>query len=423
MKQFFSRHWNTISSIGVKPGMDPQHVRTLQITNRISVVGILGLFLGSLHTFYVQDYFLATAIFGFMVVFAATLLFSFFGMHRIGVYYMLFIINIAIFYFNGYCGPDGGVYFYYFPITLVIAFLFDFTQVRHLLVFLAVTGAFLLVSIYTGHKLFFTGTLTGWQIERMWNFNLFNSMLFVFYFTYIIMTINHNQLAGFNQRMKERRESEEKIKLALREKETLLAEVHHRVKNNLSVVSSLLNLQSNLVNNDYTRDVLIESRNRVASMALIHQKLYGNNSFAELNFTNYITDLVSEIRQTYPDALTRNVTIDLQGDPTGLELTTAIPCGLILNELLSNCYKHAFTGRPKGNIRILFRQEGNDYLLRVSDDGNGLPEDFDPEQSSSLGTTIISSLAEQIDAEYGFEKNEGSGTVFHMHFSRVNPAE
>lgn len=408
--------WKKITSVGVLPGMEPRQSRMIRLTNRLSIAGIFALLLGALHTLYVDDVFLAAVIAGCMCVFSLTLLLNGMGLVRFAMYYMLLVINGSIFYFDGYCGPNGGVYFYYFPIILTIAFLFDYSQVRPMVIFMLVTGAFFFVGIVTNHELFSTGTLSEWQVERMWRFNLFNSILFVVYFTVVIMRMNYEQVAQFEQRMKERKEAEERIRMALREKETLLAEVHHRVKNNLAVVSSMLNMQSNLVNHDYTREVLIESRNRVASMALIHQKLYSNNSFAELNFGSYISELVEEIKQSYSVANCEKVKIVQTCEPHPLSLTTAIPCGLILNELLSNCYKHAFHDREEGEVHIAFLRENGRFVLRVTDDGNGLPDGFDHTRSESLGITIISSLADQLDARFGYSGRDGSGTVFSMQF-------
>jgi|GEM_PF-818131 len=408
--------WNKLSALGVEAGMDSREIRMVTLTNRFCVVGAFALLIGSLHTFIIEDHFLGTAILGFMLLFMGGLLLNYFKFYRAAMMYLLLIINSALFYFDAYCGPEAGVYFYYFPFMLAIALLLDFSQPVWLLIFISVTVFFLVLAIATNHSLFLNESLRHEQIRRMWSFNLLNSVLVVFYCTYLIIGMNHQQYLGFMQRIEERREAESKIRAALSEKETLLAEVHHRVKNNLSVISSLLSLQSNLVNNEYTRGVLIESKNRVSSMALIHQKLYGTSSFSEIHFSKYISELVDEIKLSYIDTLSSDIRVELQSDKASLNLTSAIPCGLILNELLSNCYKHAFRRRSEGLIRISFREKQGEYELQVEDNGHGLPGGFDPESSASLGMTIISSLAGQIDASYEFKNRESGGTSFRMRF-------
>jgi two-component sensor histidine kinase len=226
----------------------------------------------------------------------------------------------------------------------------------------------------------------------------------------VIIRMMYSQYQHFNKRMEERRIAEESMKLAIREKETLLAEVHHRVKNNLAVISSLLNLQMNTVNNDYTRNVLRESRNRVASMALIHQKLYQHTNVEQIDFGSYASELVQEIKRSYPENTTGNISIHLEAEHIPVSLTKAVPAGLMLNELLSNCYKHAFHGRNAGNIFIRFKKPGGQCMLEVEDDGIGLSGDFKIEKQESLGMTIIQSLAAQIDAGISIEGNKGCGT-------------
>jgi two-component sensor histidine kinase len=232
----------------------------------------------------------------------------------------------------------------------------------------------------------------------------------------VIVRMMYAQFTDFNQRMEERSAAEESMKLAIREKETLLAEVHHRVKNNLAVITSLLNLQMNVVNNEYTRNVLLESKNRISSMALIHQKLYQNSNVEQIDFGLYANELVQEIRRSYPRNTTEAINISLEIEHIPLSLTKAVPAGLILNELLSNCYKHAFREHKSGNIFIRFKKPGKQCILEVEDNGVGLSGDFKMEQQESLGMTIIQSLAEQIDATLSMTGNTGTGTAVKIVF-------
>ena len=201
------------------------------------------------------------------------------------------------------------------------------------------------------------------------------------------------------------RKRAERVLDSLREKEALLREIHHRVKNNLAVVSSLLYLQSTYTDDPLTVRILRESQDRLRSMALVHETLYRSNDFRSVDFAEYVARLCDELRHTYglasgPVRLTR----ELESLPLSLEV--AVPCGLILNELIANCVRHAFPAERAGEIRIGLRAlEGGRAEFTVVDDGVGLPPEFDPQRSTTLGLRIIRSLAKQVDAELALSDN------------------
>ncbi len=169
----------------------------------------------------------------------------------------------------------------------------------------------------------------------------------------------------------ERKRAEEQIKNSLHEKEVLLKEIHHRVKNNLQVVSSLLSLQSGYPRVESVRDLFVESQNRVKSMALIHEKLYQSQDLANIDFSDYIESLAHHLFHSYtanPDLVTLTTDVDVS-----LDIDHAIPCGLIVNELLSNSLKHAFPDERRGAINLYFHVNDTHFTLRFADDGGGLP--------------------------------------------------
>lgn len=209
------------------------------------------------------------------------------------------------------------------------------------------------------------------------------------------------------------RVSDEQIKASLREKELLLAEVHHRVKNNLAVISGLLGLQSGYVKDKQAKELFNESRNRIHSMALIHDKLYRNETLARIEFSNYISDLVSNIRVSY-NASNTDIRFHLECCNSHIDIKNAVPCGLILNELVSNAYKHAFKGRESGEIRISFQQEGESFRLEVSDNGIGYHPGKNLSEVPTLGLTLVTSLVEQIEGN--LEMRNTNGTTFTILF-------
>ena len=207
------------------------------------------------------------------------------------------------------------------------------------------------------------------------------------------------------------------IEASLKEKETLLREIHHRVKNNLQIISGLLNLQSRQIENTEAQEAVRESRNRVKSMALIHQKLYQQDNLTSINIKEYLSDLTSSVQQTFKDNRT-NITVNIDCDDLKLDVDTAIPLGLIINELVTNCYKYAFTGKAEGTISIQLHKQINNLELIVKDNGIGLPESFNPEQTRSFGMKLIQSLAAKLEASMkAFTDN---GTVIKLSIPYTN---
>jgi two-component sensor histidine kinase len=204
------------------------------------------------------------------------------------------------------------------------------------------------------------------------------------------------------------RDSEARLKVALHEKEVLLKEIHHRVKNNLQVVCSLLRLQGDTIGDSVLRELFHESEHRIRSMALIHETLYQTPNVARFHLAPYLRTLSDELFRAYgvdPQCIALTSRID----EVVLPLDAAIPCGLILNELLSNALKHAFPNGRRGDIRIEL-QAGPDQqvLLRVVDTGVGLPEGFDVCHTDSLGMQLVCALTEQLQGAIAVERDGGT---------------
>ena len=213
----------------------------------------------------------------------------------------------------------------------------------------------------------------------------------------------------------ERKQAEEQLKASLKEKEVLLREIHHRVKNNLQVVSSLLNMQTRATKNKNVKDILSESRNRINTMALIHSQLYESGNLSEINMKGFMDKLLVQLFQIHsvPD---RKISLVVQAVDCSLPISTAVPVGLIANEILTNTFKHAFVNRKEGKIDVSLRaSEKGVVSLTVSDDGAGLPEGFDINASKTLGLHVVKILAEeQLDGN--IEVVSDNGTTFKVKF-------
>ena len=207
--------------------------------------------------------------------------------------------------------------------------------------------------------------------------------------------------------MTEHEAAEQKIKTALLEKEVLLKEIHHRVKNNLQVVSSLLSLQSRGAPDEATRQMFKESQNRVQSMALIHEELYQSKSLSELDFPTYIIQLTSHLFRSHQISSSR-IELVTKVDDVQLGVELAIPCGLIINELVTNALKHAFPAGSGGKVEIELTQGEDGFVLCVRDNGVGIPEEIGLRNSDTLGLRLVRSLVLQLEGKARIERSEGS---------------
>jgi two-component sensor histidine kinase len=226
-----------------------------------------------------------------------------------------------------------------------------------------------------------------------------------------------NQFACIFADVTDRYRMEKQISDDLKEKVTLLKEIHHRVKNNMQIVISLLNLQSAGIEDPAILNMFRESRNRIYSMALVHEMLYGSEKLSSIDFGKYLAKLVENVEEAYKTG-SRQVACRIEAEDVKLGIEDAIPCGLIVQEIVSNSHKHAFPehwkGEPRIHIRILV--EGDMVDLTVGDNGVGIPSRAVFGESKSLGMTLIRLLGkDQLGGEVSFETGE-SGTEFKIRF-------
>ncbi len=229
------------------------------------------------------------------------------------------------------------------------------------------------------------------------------------------------KVVGNIQDITDRKLAEERLLASLREKEVLLKEVHHRVKNNLQVISSLLNLESQRVQDLQVLEAFRETQNRVRSMALVHERLYRSTDLARVDFGEYIRNLVASLISSYHTPA-QGFSYEVNAEDAFLGVDVAIPCGLILTELVSNAFKHAFPAGKKGEILISFHRRGDGaYALRIKDNGVGLPPGLDIRNTGTLGLQLVHTLTRQLGG--ALELNLGEGNEFTLTFRDGNRGE
>ncbi len=219
----------------------------------------------------------------------------------------------------------------------------------------------------------------------------------------------------------DRKASELKLQQSLQEKEVLLKEIHHRVKNNLQIVFGLLELQSRSINDQHIKVLFEESQNRIHSMALIHEMLYRSSNLSQIDFATYLSDLLHSLAQSYNvDAQSISFYIDVE--VFSLNIESALPCGLIVNELITNALKHAFPNQRIGNIKLIcHKNQENRVCLTIGDDGIGLAKDIDVDKITSLGLQLVYSLTKQLKGTIVIDRLEG--TTFRLEFNEIADRE
>lgn len=223
------------------------------------------------------------------------------------------------------------------------------------------------------------------------------------------------KIEGIVQDITEQKIIQQVIEKSISEKETLLKEIHHRVKNNMQVISSLLNLQANIIQDEKLKEILHDSKERIHSMAVIHDLLYRNHDVSMINFSDYISQLANELRASY-SRTEKEISLKIDMPNVHYEIDLAVPLGLIINEILTNAFKHAFTEQNSGVVEIfLNRVNDKTCQLQIVDNGKG----FNPsliESNQSLGMMIIENLTNQIDGQMNLRSNSG-GTTYEITFN------
>lgn len=217
-------------------------------------------------------------------------------------------------------------------------------------------------------------------------------------------------LQGLAYDITESKRAEALIEASLREKETLLQEIHHRVKNNLQITSSLLKLQSARVGDEASRRALTESQSRIHAIALVHEMLYRAADLSRIDFAEYARRLVEQIGRTQDSSAAR-IIVAIEIDPVRLTIDSAVPCGLLVGELVSNCFKHAFPGGRRGRILVRLRASSGACELDVIDDGVGLPPGVDAATPGSLGIALVRALAKQLQGTLALASSDVGTTV------------
>jgi PAS domain S-box-containing protein len=228
---------------------------------------------------------------------------------------------------------------------------------------------------------------------------------------------HHIGFIAIQDNITKRVEMEKKIRESLQEKNVMLAEIHHRVKNNLAIVSGLLELETHDNDDKQTVDFIRKSQTRIKSMAIVHEKLYESNSLSNINLREYVEELTDTIRANWIED-DSTITFDLSIDEVDININQAIPFSLIIHELITNAIKHAFDSNQNGRIEVEIYESANQINLRISDDGDNVPSGFDIEASQKLGLTLVQILCKQLEGTLAVDTT--GGLTYRLSFEKKN---
>lgn len=401
MKTFLNKLINT----GVKPGYQPWEKHLTRKLNSITLISIssitlaISFFLIIGHTQFIFDS--SLALLALTIVFALNRFknykwsaFWFFGYG----FYFFIPINLKM-------GSGSYMILFYFPLIISMVQILGRRETLKQLIILSAICLLSIITIAIGFKLkVYTNDLTDEATTNLAVFNIILSFITTISYTLVIVSESIRQ--------------ENLIRKMLKEKEILLAEVFHRVKNNMNIITSLLNLKKNMSSSTEVQNALEDCRTRVFAMALVHENIFNNNNIIGLNFKGYIKNLITEI--VYSQSDKGKVDILLETEDVNLELSNAISCGLILNELITNSFKYAQSETKKLQIQVVLKNHKGSVELQVKDNGPGLPNEY-IKNADSLGLELIKSLSDQIGGVYSFSNN--LGLAFNLKFKHVSLKE
>ncbi len=414
--------------LGINSTMTMQFSDRIKIINKFCLLCIVYTIPYIIFSCYLNFYSSAFVFFSAQILFVFSLYLNYLQKFKFSKIVVVVGTNFSVFYLSLFYGFSSGFHLYYFTSPLIVLSLFSFDELKNFILAISIY----MISIVT-LVVFYLMDIEPMVVisinisDFLYSINIFLAMSFS-----ILIAVN---FSNFNKKINatlvekniilvenenllkseifERKNTSKKLQESLSEIEILLSETHHRVKNNLAVVSGMLDLQMLSTDDKKLKSVLTDSRNRIKSMSLIHESLYQYNNLSQIEFSRYLYTLTDEIRKTYP-SLSNTIELNRKFETIHLSVSKAIPCGLLINEVLSNSYKHAFVGRLTGVIDIIFIKQNNSIVLTIKDNGVGF-DNSKIGKDSSLGTSLIGAFSKQLKGEYSFSYEQG--TVFSITFN------
>ena len=395
---------------GVEPHQSSHDLRRIKTINLLNILVIFFLLIGFFNYFILKTELKVVPSLIFITLATASLTLSKFLKTNLSFLLFTLNVNLSIFFINKCYPLSVGSYVFYFPVIVSIVLLNKPSiKDRYAKLHFSICILFFLATLFIDVPQWQLKGLTERQINLLLYFNIGIAAVLTGLLSGLMNRLISNQNKEILLQNRDLTVAKQEINLSLKEKEVLLAELHHRVKNNLAIISGLLNLQEDATENEDAKKIISDSKTRIMSMALVHKMLYENRELKSINVGRYASELISELFNSYN--LSKSVIVNEEYDQIDLPVNKSIPLGLILNEVVTNSIKYSFKNnqKHKGLFEIRIKLSNNNVQLTLKDNGHGFPEDFNSESDTrSLGIYLIKTLAEQIDGKVWFSNDNGA---------------
>jgi two-component sensor histidine kinase len=414
---FFHKHvpllkkvFYTLLGLGIEDKQSSHDKRRIKTTNLINLIMILFIMIGYTNYFILKKDFPFFTFTSFLLLAVLSLFLN--KIKKTDLSFLLFTINInlSIFFTNKYYPIEVGAYLFYFPLIVSVVLLNNPSlKDKHSIIHFSICILFFLTNLLFDFPAFQLQTLSPDQTKLLWYYDLVMSASITAVLSFLLTRIIYTQNREIIVQNEDLKNAKETVNTSLREKEILLAELHHRVKNNLAIISGLLNLQEDATPNIEAKQIISDSKTRILSMALVHKMLYENAELKSIDLGKYAAELIYELFYSYN--LLKTVTVTEDYDHIVLPVNKSIPLGLILNEVVTNSIKYAFKSlrNQKGIFNVSIKLNESNVNLIIKDNGPGFTKDFNPDSDTlSLGIYLVKTLAEQIDGKVEFTNDNGA---------------
>ncbi len=402
--------FGNLVNLGVKSEMEFYEIREARMVNLFAWIAFIGSVAGITTVFFIQaNYPTFIAMFSVFTALAVLIL-NYKGFHSAATFTFVLTTNVSVFIIVQQYTANVGNYLYYFPLIFCVALVHNPTKTntRTIFLFAMIAVSFLCSWIFDIDSLKNT-TVSEKDNEVLLIYNSVLTFFITIVLVYLVVKLINRQNNEAISLLHKEQAAQKIIGQSLKEKETLLAEIQHRVKNNLAIIAGLLNLQSEKAPCETSRQLMVESRNRVMSIAMVHERLYKKDNLSKIDLKLYLSELVKEVIKSFP-VTAQQIEIQEDLEKVELEITKAVPIGLIVNEALTNSLKHAFKNSSESpKVKIKMQAIYDRIHLSMSDNGTGFT-DTHKRGETSLGLSLIESLSDQIDAEIVF-RNDGGACV------------
>lgn len=404
---------NTIILYGVASDKTEHERRRIKTVNLLNLIVAVFISIGIFNHFVLHTKMNFWPTLSFVVFAFISLYLSKINLTSLSFILFTLNVNLAILFINKCYPIETGCYVFYFPVIVSIVLLNKPTfRDKFALLHFSLVIIFFSVNLFVDIPAWRLEGVEASQVKVLLTANLIMSATLTGLLSGLMNRMISNQNNEITTRNVRLSKTQEELNVSLREKEVLLAELHHRVKNNLAIISGLLNMQEDATTNEEAKQIIYDTKTRISSMALVHKMLYEESNLKSINFTNYATELIDTLLNSYH--LEKNVIFEKECEVVILPINKSIPLGLILNEAVTNCIKYVFknaTASSKGQLTLNIRQVNNLVTMIIQDNGKGFPKDYNKDQEHpSLGIFLIKTLSEQIDASVTFN-NEGGAKI------------